>query len=827
MRICGGCLIIECVTTSTQGFARTVAFLFLFTTSAVSQSLQERSDTIRAAVEAGRVSDALTALQSLKAADQSGFSRNNFHYLLARLFEQKGDRAAAAANYQAVLDRNSVLSQYADWHLAQIARSTGDLVLERERLRRLVVVSPTSLLRKAATIRLAESFFESKDYLGVVSTLRSLTQAPDVQLARQALKLSGEAYLRAGKPNEARDQFNKLVITMPDSTRPDDFALAAARALDEIDKGLDISESDHSLRARIYQFNRDFDGARRHYRWIVEKHGGGEEVADSTYQIARGHFQQGNFKDALQTLSPVVAFTDQPRVFVTLLALLAGTHARLKQTDNAVNTYKQFIDRYPTAPNPERAYLNIIDVLRDAGQEEEALSWVKLTRQQFKGQLGDTLALFSQARIHLAQNSWRAALVDLEELEQARDLGGATTAGSASISEINFLKGYAREQLGYSGEAIDAYLSVPEGRNEYYGLRATQRLRSPNFPPAVTHIKKDSIAGEPGSLLASGKFEEARLAAQKQLRFTTDPAGRKELLAIARRAYEAIPAYRFPSFQLLPMGRREVITTAPTQSGDPLSHQVLADELLFLALYDEAAPELAAARGEKTVAKSESTTEKKITAASPNDSYTFAVISLRGGMPYPAVRFAEQLWRGIPSDYLIELAPRQLIEMLYPAPYRASVLQNSQVRQLDPRFVLSIARQETRFQADAKSVAAARGLMQFIAATAEQTAKELGRNDFDQDDLYNPDTAIQFGTQYLSALFRQFPNQSQAVAGAYNGGPDNVARWISRSHSQEPDRYVPEIGFAQSKDYIFRVMSNYWVYQRLYSDSLQPITENQ
>jgi soluble lytic murein transglycosylase len=142
---------------------------------------------------------------------------------------------------------------------------------------------------------------------------------------------------------------------------------------------------------------------------------------------------------------------------------------------------------------------------------------------------------------------------------------------------------------------------------------------------------------------------------------------------------------------------------------------------------------------------------------------------------------------------------------------------------IDPRFVLSIARQESRFQTDVKSVAAARGMMQFIASTANEIATQLKLQNFQQDDLYNPDTAIRFGSQYLANLFQQFPNQPQAVAGSYNGGADNLARWIARSRANEADRYVPEIGFTQTKDYVYKVMANYWSYQRLYNNQLEPI----
>ena len=83
-------------------------------------------------------------------------------------------------------------------------------------------------------------------------------------------------------------------------------------------------------------------------------------------------------------------------------------------------------------------------------------------------------------------------------------------------------------------------------------------------------------------------------------------------------------------------------------------------------------------------------------------------------------------------------------------------------------------------------------------------------------------TAILFGSQYIGNLFKLFPNQPAAVAASYNGGEDNMKRWLGRSKSDYAGRYVPEIGFAQSKDYVWRVMSNYRMYQMLYDERLNP-----
>ena len=136
--------------------------------------------------------------------------------------------------------------------------------------------------------------------------------------------------------------------------------------------------------------------------------------------------------------------------------------------------------------------------------------------------------------------------------------------------------------------------------------------------------------------------------------------------------------------------------------------------------------------------------------------------------------------------------------------------------------MLAIMRQESAFDPNAKSYAAARGLMQFISTTSTKVAGELGRTNFRQDELYYPPTALRLGSKYLSGLFMIFPQQPDAVAASYNGGEDNMKRWLSRSRSNQPERYVPEIMFAQSKEYVVRVMTSYRMYQLIYDEQLRP-----
>jgi soluble lytic murein transglycosylase len=796
----------------------------LLWSSAVAQTPQARHQQLRAAIDSGDTHAALVQLQTLRSSNPQVFQANNYDYLVARLLERSGDITGAAASYQATISRGSILSEYSLWHLAQLSRAAGDLVQERERLRQLINISPNGLLRNSASMRLGQSSFESQDFDGAVSALRPVTESKNRAIAREASTLIGESLLRAGRTSEARDIFTKLLMQMPDASRPDDFALAAVRALDNLDAAGSstpgnligqLTEAEHLLRGSVYQFNRDFDAARLHFTAVVDRFPQSPTVANAIYQIGRGFYLQQKYPEALAQFQRVLNQFPESTSARDALSFSAGAYNRMRRTDEAVSAYKLFSEKFPDAPNPERPFLNIIDSLHEAGRYQEALQWVQQTRVRFRTRIGDALALFAQLRIHLAQGAWQAVVADANELSRISDLGGTRVPGGTSAAELTFLRAFALEQLGRTEEAITEYLSLPDGRNDYYGKRATRRLLALATSGKGSSINRlaAGLRSEAEKLIAAGNMDQGRRAAQNALRLATDAAQRDEILELVLRTYGSLPTYKLPTFKVVPLGRQEVVgppaenSTASESVQDP--HSAIANELLFLGLYDEGAPEFVAAK-------------PVVAAQAPTDlDYTLAVYQLRGGHADQAVRFAEQVWKGVPGDYVLELATRDMVDLLYPLPFRESLLKHATARDVDPRFVISIARQESRFQPDAKSVAAARGLMQFIAETSTSTSAELGLRDFRQDDLYNSDTAILFGSQYLASLFKQFPGQPQAVVASYNGGPDNMARWLARSRSNDPDRYVSEIGFSQTKDYVFKVMTNFWQYQQLYDEKLE------
>lgn len=156
----------------------------------------------------------------------------------------------------------------------------------------------------------------------------------------------------------------------------------------------------------------------------------------------------------------------------------------------------------------------------------------------------------------------------------------------------------------------------------------------------------------------------------------------------------------------------------------------------------------------------------------------------------------------------------------YPAPYRQSIISAAKARQLDPRLVLAIIRQESVFRPTAKSPAGARGLLQLTIDAAHKYAPGAGIKSLQESQLYQPEISIMVGSEYLAELFKQFPNLPEAVAASYNGGEDNVARWVKRAKQKDPGVFTAEVGFDETKGYVQKVMNNFRVYKQLYNPDL-------
>lgn len=158
----------------------------------------------------------------------------------------------------------------------------------------------------------------------------------------------------------------------------------------------------------------------------------------------------------------------------------------------------------------------------------------------------------------------------------------------------------------------------------------------------------------------------------------------------------------------------------------------------------------------------------------------------------------------------------------YPTPFKADLVREARKNKIDPRFLLAIMKQESSFKPNAKSPAGARGLLQLVFDTAIKYNKKAGYPTIQPDDLYKPAVNIALGAAYVGELKNEFKGLYEAIAASYNGGEDNAARWLNRTRPKDPGVFAAEVGFAETKNYVFKVMNNYRAYRRLYTEDLQP-----
>ncbi len=169
-----------------------------------------------------------------------------------------------------------------------------------------------------------------------------------------------------------------------------------------------------------------------------------------------------------------------------------------------------------------------------------------------------------------------------------------------------------------------------------------------------------------------------------------------------------------------------------------------------------------------------------------------------------------------------EAIPIELYQLRYPLYYGEIIQRHSQAYEIDPLFVASMIREESRYNADIASWAGALGLMQIMPATGQDLARRLRIRHFRTAMLLNPEINIQMGTWYMKHLMDKFENNHALVAGAYNGGPGRIQRWLNEMDVSDFDEFIEDISITETRRHIKKVIDSYRIYKELYSEHNLP-----
>ena len=132
---------------------------------------------------------------------------------------------------------------------------------------------------------------------------------------------------------------------------------------------------------------------------------------------------------------------------------------------------------------------------------------------------------------------------------------------------------------------------------------------------------------------------------------------------------------------------------------------------------------------------------------------------------------------------------------------------------VDRALIYGFMRQESAFNPKARSYVGAMGLMQLMPRTAQLVANKFAP-EAQGASPWDPPINITLGQAYIASLLGDVDNNLVRTAAAYNGGPGNVMRWDnSLNASADPLLYISSIPLNETRDFVQRVLANYWIYQ--------------
>jgi soluble lytic murein transglycosylase-like protein len=160
--------------------------------------------------------------------------------------------------------------------------------------------------------------------------------------------------------------------------------------------------------------------------------------------------------------------------------------------------------------------------------------------------------------------------------------------------------------------------------------------------------------------------------------------------------------------------------------------------------------------------------------------------------------------------------PNFLSGIFFPRQYSELIASYSREQSVDPCLVQALIREESFFRADSLSPAKAYGLMQLLHGTAREIARNDGDRRIRVKDLYDPETNIRLGLEYLKTLLDRYDGRLYLALAAYNAGEARVDQWLADFPDASEDEFIEMIPFSETRNYVKNILRNYFFYRYYY-----------
>ncbi len=726
-------------------------------------------------------------LDVISQQDRDLYQRYRLAYLHARAKIGHGDLAGGRKALEPFLGPGDAFRDLALYYTAQVAQAEGKKGEAAQLRETLVVEFPKGIYRQSALEDLVAFLADKRDAAALAELSRKVagTIEPPVQRDLESRVIA--ARLAGGEEAAIPDG----VRFLRGGNLADDAAERVATALDRLEWINRFSAEELVLIGESERNARHFDRATEVLRLALPQLQNKRD--DLLFSIGRAEFGREHYEDAEKVY---VEGAQEARDGETKANFLYNAARCAQLLGDDARAEKYLTSAIAPGGKTTRASSALTQRLRLRIQKRrfaEAAADLRAVQARFPRSHAVVEATLAYAIGAIGGGKPALALAELGRLRPK-------LVEKKDVPEIDYWKARALEARD-PRQSVAAYLKVLRSDTPtHFAYFTRHRLAQ---EPLVSRVRAGvaARAAEVQRLLDTGDVDAARRV-QTDAVLLSPPGQEPEELARLSDIYKKLPAFRevvelpapdYPHFPLL-------------DGEDAATHERL-DLLLAMGLFDDATDLIQARYALQPLAQGVARAE-----------------ALRRGLAARAsIYAAETVARDdIPDDFVPQLLPRPVRELLYPRYFYDVITVESGKHKADPRLVLSIMREESRFNPRAKSAAAARGLLQFIITTARDVGKAIGLVQVSPEDLYDPKLVIQLGAKYIGDLLGQFERDGYKVAAAYNAGPNQAKLWARMAPAPGDDMFLSAINFDETKDYVRKVLNSYERYGEIYEN--QPPT---
>ncbi|MGA8810345.1 MAG: transglycosylase SLT domain-containing protein, partial [Thermoanaerobaculia bacterium] len=667
----------------------------------------EWSEQFRELEANGHWSELNDLLDRIATTHGTEYAQWSLAYLHARSLIENNEPADSAAKLAPFLAAGNPFRDLALYHQAEIEDARGDHADASRNRQTLIFAAPSSLYRDQAIDDESEHLSRTANPKPLIDFAAKLFPTASTSRRRDLTARIVESTLRAGDANGAMARG----IPLLQGGTLDDASDRASRALDQPALVARMNGLQLLLMGESMQNHRHFDRAvallSAALRAMPQRR---EEL---TFAIGRSYFGNEQFAQAQQTYLRGAASTAVAKWKATFL-WHASRAAQLQGDDR-------------TAEGLMTQALALPGRFDATGPAVTQRIRTRLKQRRFADAAAD---------LAFVRKSWPHDHTLVEaSLAYALGMLGAGNNGAAIVTlntiprnlldkfepyEIDYWRARALEASNPPA-AFAAYLNVLRATQPtHFAYFARQRLDAPSMQPKLQRELATRDA-EIAKLTVAGNWVVAKQVATDRILLSS--SNHVEELKRLAGIYQHLPEYA----NVLNL-QAEGFPQLPLATSDRTSL------LMAMGLFDEAAD----------------TIPHRYPLRPLKSALTQSLALNRGNASKESIFAIEVLMNSVPRDYVPELLPLTVRQLLYPRYFYDYISDDSKSFGADPTLVLAIMREESRFNPRAKSEAAARGLLQFIITTARQIGRDAGLLDVDPEDLYDPRVIIRLGAKYIS-----------------------------------------------------------------------------